>query len=80
MSKMSTKVLTSADFPERFDSVEELEDFMTTPTQALVDDMRRLDGDILVLGVGGKMGPTLAPRTSGWSASPVSASPVCRTS
>jgi nucleoside-diphosphate-sugar epimerase len=60
MSKTSPKVLTPADFPERFESVEELEDFMTTPSQALVEDMRRLDGDILVLGVGGKMGPTLA--------------------
>jgi len=57
---MSTKVLSPADFPERFDSAEELEDFMTTPAQALIDDMRRLDGDILILGVGGKMGPTLA--------------------
>jgi nucleoside-diphosphate-sugar epimerase len=57
---MSTKVLSPGDFPERFDSVEALEDFMTTPAQALVDDMHRLDGDILILGVGGKMGPTLA--------------------
>ena len=33
---------------------------MTTPTPALVDDLGRLEGDILILGVGGKMGPTLA--------------------
>ena len=33
---------------------------MTAPTPALVEDLRRLDGDILILGVGGKMGPTLA--------------------
>ncbi len=33
---------------------------MTRPSQALIDDMARLDGDIMVLGVGGKMGPTLA--------------------
>jgi nucleoside-diphosphate-sugar epimerase len=33
---------------------------MTTPSQALIDDLAAIDGDILVLGVGGKMGPTLA--------------------
>ncbi|MDX1375208.1 MAG: NAD-dependent epimerase/dehydratase family protein [Burkholderiales bacterium] len=46
--------------PARFESVEALEDFMTAPSPALVDDLPRVDGDILVLGVGGKMGPTLA--------------------
>lgn len=43
-----------------FADVEALEDFMTTPDRALVEDMSAVDGDILVLGVGGKMGPTLA--------------------
>ena len=46
--------------PERFDSVEALEDFMTHPSDALIADLARTPGDILVLGVGGKMGPTLA--------------------
>jgi nucleoside-diphosphate-sugar epimerase len=46
--------------PQRFDSVEALEDFMTTPSPELVADLKTLQGDILVLGVGGKMGPTLA--------------------
>jgi len=46
--------------PTRFDSVEAVEDFMTTPSEALIADLRRAPGDILVLGVGGKMGPTLA--------------------
>jgi nucleoside-diphosphate-sugar epimerase len=46
--------------PQRFESVEALEDFMTEPTPGLVADLARIDGDILVLGVGGKMGPTLA--------------------
>ncbi|HEX8663272.1 MAG TPA: NAD(P)-dependent oxidoreductase [Beijerinckiaceae bacterium] len=46
--------------PERFESVEALEDFMTEPTPALVEDLARAPGDILVLGVAGKMGPTLA--------------------
>jgi hypothetical protein len=46
--------------PERFEDVDALEAFMTTPSAALVEDLRRVEGDILVLGVGGKMGPTLA--------------------
>jgi nucleoside-diphosphate-sugar epimerase len=43
-----------------FADVEALEEFMTTPGVALVNDLSTVDGDILVLGVGGKMGPTLA--------------------
>ena len=46
--------------PSRIEDVEHLEDVLTTPGAALVEDLARLDGDILVLGVGGKMGPTLA--------------------
>lgn len=54
------QLLTPASFPERFESVEHLEDFMSMPSQALVDDLRRLKGDIIILGVAGKMGVTLA--------------------
>lgn len=32
---------------------------LTTPSPALIGDMKKLDGDIMVLGAGGKMGPTL---------------------
>ena len=46
--------------PVRFESVEALEDFMTRPSDALIADLARTPGDIIVLGVGGKMGPTLA--------------------
>ena len=46
--------------PTRFDSVEHLEDVMTTPSPALVATLQSVPGDLLVLGVGGKMGPTLA--------------------
>jgi nucleoside-diphosphate-sugar epimerase len=46
--------------PKRFDNVEAVEDFMTTPSDALISDLARTPGDIMVLGVGGKMGPTLA--------------------
>jgi nucleoside-diphosphate-sugar epimerase len=43
-----------------FDSVESLEEYMTRPTPRLEADLARAPGDLLVLGVGGKMGPTLA--------------------
>jgi nucleoside-diphosphate-sugar epimerase len=33
---------------------------MTTPDAALIEDLRGVPGDIMVLGAGGKMGPTLA--------------------
>jgi nucleoside-diphosphate-sugar epimerase len=46
--------------PARFDSVEQLEDVMTTPAPALVAALGAVPGDIMVLGAGGKMGPTLA--------------------
>ena len=46
--------------PERFADVEALEEFMTRPDPALTDDLAAVDGDIMILGVGGKMGPTLA--------------------
>lgn len=38
----------------------DLEKLMTKPSQELVDDIKKIDGDIMILGVGGKMGPTLA--------------------
>ena len=43
-----------------FKNVEELEEFMTRPSPELAADLGLASGDILVLGVGGKMGPTLA--------------------
>jgi nucleoside-diphosphate-sugar epimerase len=46
--------------PDRIESTDQLEDLMTTPPAALASDLARLEGDILILGAGGKMGPTLA--------------------
>lgn len=40
--------------------VENLEEILSAPTEATIETLRRLDGDLIVLGVGGKMGPTLA--------------------
>ncbi|OZU88338.1 epimerase [Virgibacillus indicus] len=44
-------------------TIAELENFMTKPSSVLIDDLKKLDGDILILGVGGKMGPTMAKMT-----------------
>jgi len=41
-------------------SLAELEDRLSEPTPAVVDTMARLSGDLLFLGVAGKMGPSLA--------------------
>lgn len=38
---------------------EKLDSLLTTPSEALIQDLAALDGDIMVLGAGGKMGPTL---------------------
>lgn len=47
-------------WPARFTDEAALEDLMTTPDEALRAALARIDGDIVVLGVGGKMGPALA--------------------
>jgi dTDP-4-dehydrorhamnose reductase len=49
-----------ATLPRRVEDVAALEELLARPSDALVADLARLDGDILVLGAGGKMGPTLA--------------------
>ena len=40
--------------------VDALEENLSRPTPGVIETFRRLDGDVLILGVGGKMGPTLA--------------------
>ena len=46
--------------PDRFEDVDALEEFMSRPGPGLAVDLAATDGDIMILGVGGKMGPTLA--------------------
>jgi nucleoside-diphosphate-sugar epimerase len=43
-------------------SVSELEEFLSRPSQEDIAAIARLDGDLLILGAGGKMGPSLARR------------------
>ena len=40
--------------------VPQLEDELSTPSDGVRSAMQQLDGDLLILGAGGKMGPTLA--------------------
>ncbi len=54
------QVLDVGTLPEHIESVESLEILLSTPTRGLVEDFAKLEGDILILGVGGKVGPTLA--------------------
>ena len=47
---------------ENMNSVQELDVMLATPSEALIEFIGRRKGDILILGVGGKMGPSLARR------------------
>src|SRR5882757_788520 len=51
---------TRAALPDRFRDVAHLEEVMTTPSAALSAELKELPGDLIILGVGGKIGPTLA--------------------
>ena len=51
---------TDPALPDRFHDVEHLEHVMTTPAPALLAEFGALAGDLIILGVGGKIGPTLA--------------------
>jgi nucleoside-diphosphate-sugar epimerase len=46
--------------PSHFTSIDALDEYLSRPTPEVIDAMRALDGDLLILGVGGKMGPSLA--------------------
>ncbi|MEO7010388.1 MAG: NAD-dependent epimerase/dehydratase family protein [Caldimonas sp.] len=54
------QLLNTVSLPPRFASTDALDEFLATPSQGLIDDLARAPGDIMILGVGGKMGPTLA--------------------
>jgi dTDP-4-dehydrorhamnose reductase len=48
--------------PERIDTEAQLEDVLAQPSDADIEFARRLNGDVLIVGAGGKMGPSLARR------------------
>ncbi|MEM4912611.1 MAG: hypothetical protein QW579_00220, partial [Desulfurococcaceae archaeon] len=47
-------------FPERIENEEELDEVLSTPYPETVQDVASLEGDIVILGAGGKIGPSLA--------------------
>lgn len=51
---------TATRFAPTIGSEEELDDILSEPTDGCVDALAGIEGDILVLGAGGKMGPTVA--------------------
>jgi nucleoside-diphosphate-sugar epimerase len=53
-------LLARDNLPETISDIAALEDLLCRPSQALIDDLRSVEGDIMILGVAGKMGPTLA--------------------
>lgn len=52
--------MTHRELPPPPQSVDALEDHLSEPTPELIESMATLDGDLVLLGVGGKMGPTMA--------------------
>jgi nucleoside-diphosphate-sugar epimerase len=48
--------------PQRINSAAELDETLVTPNAADIETLAQLPGDVLVVGAGGKMGPTLATR------------------
>jgi len=44
----------------RIENVEQLEETLSRPTEDVIETMGRIEGHVMVLGVGGKIGPTLA--------------------
>jgi nucleoside-diphosphate-sugar epimerase len=53
-------LLSRDNLPHTIADVVALDELLCRPSQALIDDLSKIDGDIMVLGVAGKMGPTLA--------------------
>ena len=47
-------------WPRVIQDESQLDDLLSTPSSAAIETLRRLEGDLVLLGVAGKMGPTLA--------------------
>jgi nucleoside-diphosphate-sugar epimerase len=61
MKNQGTNMLLTRDsLPETISDIAALDELLCRPSQALIDDLQKVDGDIMILGVAGKMGPTLA--------------------
>jgi hypothetical protein len=60
MTRERNMLLTRDNLPDTISDIAALDDLLCRPSQALIDDLGHVDGDIMILGVAGKMGPTLA--------------------
>lgn len=47
-------------YPERITDISTLDELLSDPTEQAISALGKVQGDIILLGVGGKMGPTLA--------------------
>ncbi|HVC96463.1 MAG TPA: NAD-dependent epimerase/dehydratase family protein [Pirellulales bacterium] len=52
--------ISTQPLPVTIASADELEDLLSEPSAGVMEALGKLEGDLMVLGVGGKMGPTLA--------------------
>jgi len=52
--------MVTNDLPDEIRDEAQLEDLLSTPSDAAVDAVARVQGDLMLLGVAGKMGPSLA--------------------
>ncbi len=48
------------EFPDTIDNVEQLDELLSRPTPQAVEALAQTKGDLILLGIAGKMGPTLA--------------------
>ncbi|KAI1613530.1 hypothetical protein EDD37DRAFT_214891 [Exophiala viscosa] len=61
MGEMSqNKFLSATELPDAIDSEEDLEELLSRPPTWLPELLRTVEGDIMFLGIGGKVGPTIA--------------------
>lgn len=60
MSVVASTALRPPGLPEQIENVAQLEELLSRPTPAALAGLAHLDSDLVILGVGGKMGPSLA--------------------
>lgn len=52
--------MSSQSLPRFIENLDELENLLSTPSEVATRSMQKLDGDLIIIGAGGKMGPSLA--------------------
>lgn len=49
-----------SDFPKTIDHIDQLDELLSRPTPRVIQALKQTEGDLILLGIAGKMGPTLA--------------------